>query len=129
MNQLASRLSCYLISLLFLLFVVLFSLKVYLLLVSFFSYEERHQSLTTVVTRHKDSTTYEDFISRVYSPVDMSSPFFVSNAVASSTADDTGCLSNPSMLAAALLDSHGLAHKFYQKGDQKMRGKYFHVVN
>lgn len=59
----------------------------------------------------------------------MSSPFFVSNAVATSTADDTGGLSNPSMLAAALLDSHGLPHKSYQKGDQKIRGKYIELID
>lgn len=34
-----------------------------------FSYEERKRSLDTVAARHKDSNTFEDFTSRVYSPL------------------------------------------------------------
>lgn len=38
----------------------------------FFSYEERKRSLDTIASRHKDSNTFEDFTSRVYSPLTLS---------------------------------------------------------
>ncbi|KAJ8941931.1 hypothetical protein NQ318_013264 [Aromia moschata] len=82
-------------------------------------YEERARSLETVVTKHKNSTTYEDFISKVYSPVAMPGPFCPSGSSSGGTGDGTAC--NPSMLAAALLDSHGHSHKGTQRADQKFR--------
>ncbi|KAF5297114.1 hypothetical protein FQA39_LY02694 [Lamprigera yunnana] len=82
-------------------------------------YEERARSLETVMSKHKDSTTYEDFISRVYSPVATPSPF--SNVNVSSGDVSDGTSSNTSMLAAALLDSHAHSFKVGQKSDQKYR--------
>lgn len=75
------------------------------------------------MTKHKDSTTYEDFISRVYSPLAMPSPFCIAGATTSGGGDGPACTSNTSMLAAALLDSHGHSHKVGQKVEQKFRGK------
>ncbi|KAJ8925866.1 hypothetical protein NQ315_009718 [Exocentrus adspersus] len=82
-------------------------------------YEERARSLDIVVTKHKHSTTYEDFISKVYSPVATPSPFCPSGSSSSGAGDGTTC--NPSMLAAALLDSHGHSHKSSHRTDQKYR--------
>ncbi|KAJ8941366.1 hypothetical protein NQ314_010429 [Rhamnusium bicolor] len=82
-------------------------------------YEERARSLGTVVTKHKNCTTYEDFISKVYSPIATPSPFCPSGSSSSGAGDGTTC--NPSMLAAALLDSHGHSHKGTQRADQKYR--------
>ncbi|XP_008195928.1 probable Rho GTPase-activating protein CG5521 isoform X1 [Tribolium castaneum] len=84
-------------------------------------YEERAMSLETVVTKHKHSTTYEDFISRVYSPIATPSPFCVSGSTSSGAGDGPACTGNPSMLAAALLDSHGHSHKPNQRNDSKFR--------
>lgn len=89
------------------------------------SYEERARSLETVVTKHKHSTTYEEFISKVYSPVLKSSPFYQNYAMSSSSSgagDDSG---NSSTLAAALLDSHSQSHKNMQRSDHKFRGMYY----
>lgn len=35
----------------------------------FFSYEERNRSLDIVASRHKESTTFEEFASRLYAPM------------------------------------------------------------
>jgi hypothetical protein len=87
------------------------------------SYEERALSLDTVMIKHKHSTTYEDFISRVYSPIATPSPFCVVGSTSSGAGDGPACTGNPSMLAAALLDSHGHSHKPNQRSDSKFRGK------
>ncbi|XP_022909230.2 probable Rho GTPase-activating protein CG5521 isoform X1 [Onthophagus taurus] len=68
-------------------------------------YEERARSLDTVVTKHKDNTTFEDFISRVYSPVATPSPFCTSGSASG----------DASMLCSALLDSHGHSQKVGQR--------------
>jgi hypothetical protein len=85
------------------------------------SYEERALSLDTVMIKHKHSTTYEDFISRVYSPIATPSPFCVVGSTSSGAGDGPACTGNPSMLAAALLDSHGHSHKPNQRSDSKFR--------
>ncbi|CAG9813221.1 unnamed protein product [Phaedon cochleariae] len=77
-------------------------------------YEERARSLDTVVTKHKQATTYEEFISRVYSPIVTSSPFYPSSSSSSGVGDS-------SLLAAALLDSHGHSYKSTSRNDQKHR--------
>lgn len=74
------------------------------------------------MTKHKHSTTYEDFISRVYIPIATPSPFCVSGSTSSGAGDGPACTGNPSMLAAALLDSHGHSHKPNQRSDSKFRG-------
>ncbi|XP_017775856.1 PREDICTED: ral GTPase-activating protein subunit alpha-1 isoform X1 [Nicrophorus vespilloides] len=66
-------------------------------------YEERARSLDTVVTKHRDATTYEDFIARVYSPV--MSLNSMSYSASAGGGDASSSSSNPSSLAAALLDS------------------------
>lgn len=81
-----------------------------------FSYEERARSLETVVTKHKKHTTYEEFISKVYTPVLSPSSF----SGISTTNNNDGTSS--STLAAALLDSHGHIPKGSQRADQKYRG-------
>ncbi|KAK4884388.1 hypothetical protein RN001_000659 [Aquatica leii] len=83
-------------------------------------YEERARSLETVMTKHKDSTTYEDFISRVYSPIATPSPFCNPN-ISVGDGSDGATSSNTSMLAAALLDSHSHSYKLGQKNDPKFR--------
>lgn len=90
-----------------------------------FSYEERARSLETVMTKHKDSTTYEDFIARVYSPVAMPSPFCHPVINTSGSGDGPQCSANTSMLAAALLDSHGHSHKVGPNSDAKFRSIIF----
>lgn len=75
------------------------------------------------MTKHKDNTTYEDFISRVYSPIAMPSPFCVASSISNGSGEGSACTSNTSMLAAALLDSHGHSHKVSHKPEQKFRGK------
>lgn len=98
----------------------------YLLLIFllFFSYEERARSLGTVITKHKDSTTYEEFIARVYSPV-ATRTSCTSGSSNAGSGDAATCASNQSMLAAALLDSHGHSHHKggHHRGEQKFRGK------
>ncbi|XP_074027407.1 probable Rho GTPase-activating protein CG5521 isoform X2 [Leptinotarsa decemlineata] len=81
-------------------------------------YEERKRSLDAVVTKHKHPSTYEEFISKVYSPI---SSFNVFCPSGSSNAPGDGMICNPSMLAAALLDSHGHSHRGSQRSDQKFR--------
>lgn len=78
--------------------------------------------MDTVVTKHKDSTTYEEFISRVYSPIATRSPFCSIGTTSSGAGDGPSCTGNPSMLAAALLDSHGHSHKTSQRNEEKFRG-------
>ncbi|KAL3287319.1 hypothetical protein HHI36_001794 [Cryptolaemus montrouzieri] len=82
-------------------------------------YEERARSLKSVVTDHKDSTIYEEFISRVYSPVCSSLSFYGNFSNTSDTGDS---VATSSTLAAALLDSHGHTHRSSQKHDSKLRG-------
>uniref|UniRef100_A0AAR5Q6P9 Rap-GAP domain-containing protein n=1 Tax=Dendroctonus ponderosae TaxID=77166 RepID=A0AAR5Q6P9_DENPD len=84
-------------------------------------YEERARSLETVVTKHKYSATFEEFISKVYSPVPTASPFYRSGSSSVSCSDGASCSNNSSTLAAALLDSsHGHSHKG-ARIDQKFR--------
>ncbi|XP_050506318.1 ral GTPase-activating protein subunit alpha-1 isoform X2 [Diabrotica virgifera virgifera] len=79
-------------------------------------YEERAKSLETVVTKHKKGTTYEEFISKVYSPV-LTPNLLYPNSLSSNNGD----VGSNSMLAAALLDSHGHIPKSSQRADQKFR--------
>lgn len=88
------------------------------------SYEERARSLDTVVTKHKHSTTYEEFISKVYSPVSKSSPFCQNYTLSSSSSGAGDEAGKSSTLAAALLDSHSQSHKNIQRTDHKFRGGY-----
>ncbi|KAG5874291.1 hypothetical protein JTB14_005721 [Gonioctena quinquepunctata] len=81
-------------------------------------YEERARSLDVVVMKHKHPSTYEEFISKVYSPISTSN-LFCPGGSSSSTGDGTIC--NPSMLTAALLDSHSHTHRGFQRADQKYR--------
>ncbi|XP_030754501.1 probable Rho GTPase-activating protein CG5521 [Sitophilus oryzae] len=83
-------------------------------------YEERAKSLETVVTKHKYSSTYEEFIAKVYSPLPSASPFYPSGSSNTSCPDGISCSNNSSMLAAALLDSHSHLHKG-QRVDPKFR--------
>lgn len=77
-----------------------------------------------MITKHKDSTTYEEFIARVYSPVATRSPFCVTGtSIGGGAGDGSSCASNQSMLAAALLDSHGHSHKASHRSEQKFRGE------
>lgn len=82
-------------------------------------YEERARSLDTVISAHRDSTTFETFIARVYSPVATASPFYSGSTTTTSTgtsnysaaAANTGAGDGvnhaaTSKLTAALLDSH-----------------------
>ncbi|XP_045468586.1 ral GTPase-activating protein subunit alpha-1 isoform X2 [Harmonia axyridis] len=85
-------------------------------------YEERARSLKTVVTDHKESTIYEEFISRVYSPVCSSLSFCGSSSGSVLGGDSLSCSTTSSTLAAALLDSHGHSHRASQKGDPKGKG-------
>ncbi|XP_055680248.1 probable Rho GTPase-activating protein CG5521 isoform X2 [Lutzomyia longipalpis] len=64
-------------------------------------YEERHRSLETVASRHKESTTFEEFAGRVFSPIQ------------SSTVPTTNTSGNPggAPLAAALIDHQKIASK------------------
>ncbi|KAI4469242.1 tuberin [Holotrichia oblita] len=94
-------------------------------------YEERARSLETVVTKHKATTTYEDFIARVYSPVASANPFGGTSSIIGGGGDGPASSNNPSMLAAALLDSH--SHKIGPR-DQKFRvqqhrDSYSHGIN
>ncbi|KAK9884222.1 hypothetical protein WA026_005171 [Henosepilachna vigintioctopunctata] len=83
-------------------------------------YEERARSLNTVVTDHKDSTIFEEFISRVYSPSSSSFTFSGNSSMRSATGDSI-CSTNSGTLAAALLDSHGLLHRSIHKTDSKIK--------
>lgn len=83
-------------------------------------YEERARSLETVVMDHKDSTAYEDFISKVYSP--MSSRLSFSSSTPSSGPHSDSVISpSSSHLAAALIDSHRHIRSSSQKSDSKNR--------
>lgn len=79
-------------------------------------YEERARSLDTVITKHINNSTYEEFIAKVYSPLTTVSPFLSGGSV--QPLQDGA----PSNLAAALLDSHS---KTSNRIDQKLRGKHF----
>ncbi|XP_019874544.2 probable Rho GTPase-activating protein CG5521 isoform X2 [Aethina tumida] len=80
-------------------------------------YEERAKSLDIVVTKHKKSTTYEELISRIYSPADINTSFCAGGSIALIN-DGSSCNST---LAAALLDGHGHSHKPVQRTDPKWR--------
>lgn len=68
-----------------------------LLTFCFCSYEERKRSLETVASRHKDSTTYEEFSARIYSPIPLPNS-------STSLAHGSGHVGAP--LASALIDHH-----------------------
>lgn len=55
------------------------------------SYEERKRSLDTIASRHKDSNTFEEFTSRVYSPLTLSHniPANPNSLLASAMIDNT----------------------------------------
>lgn len=74
------------------------------------------------MTKHKHSTTYEDFISKVYSPVATPSPFCVTGSTSSGAGDGPGCTTGNLSMLAALLDTHGHSHKLNQRSDSKFRG-------
>jgi len=59
------------------------------------SYEERNRSLDSVSSRYKESTTFEDFASRIYNPMPLSTLGTLRESNASSSA---------APLASALLD-------------------------
>lgn len=82
------------------------------MLIYYFSYEERNRSLQTIIDKHMDRTTYEEFISQVFSPVMGSGPYY------SRSVSNPGptCNSVTSTLTAALLDhntasQHSHPHK------------------
>ncbi|CAH1981298.1 unnamed protein product [Acanthoscelides obtectus] len=86
-------------------------------------YEERARSLETVVTKHKHSSTYEEFIARVYSPVSGLGGAFRSGGqhMSGNTTESSTSTSGNSSLANALLDSSH-THKVQQRsGDNKFR--------
>lgn len=58
------------------------------------SYEERHRSLDTVSSRYKESTTFEEFATRVYNPIPSSFSTLGNQSVGGAP------------LAAALIDHH-----------------------
>ncbi|XP_037955587.1 probable Rho GTPase-activating protein CG5521 isoform X2 [Teleopsis dalmanni] len=58
-------------------------------------YEERNRSLDSVSSRYKESTTFEDFVSRIYNPIPINSSY--------ANLRDTGATAP---LAAALIDHH-----------------------
>jgi len=61
----------------------------------FCSYEERNRSLDSVSSRYKESTTFEDFASRIYNPM----PLSTLGTLRESNASSAGA-----PLAAALID-------------------------
>nr|CAI5843999.1 unnamed protein product [Callosobruchus analis] len=86
-------------------------------------YEERARSLETVVTKHKHSSTYEEFIARVYSPVSGLGGVFRGGGqqMGGNTSESATSGSGNSSLANALLDSSH-SHKVQQRsGDSKFR--------
>ncbi|XP_046401703.1 probable Rho GTPase-activating protein CG5521 isoform X2 [Ischnura elegans] len=100
-------------------------------------YEERAKALEVVVQNHRESSTFEDFIAQVYSPVMGSSPFghgAVRSSGAVGHSPEPGPLGGvapnssllphstpppPSTLAAALLDHH---HHIRFGGLRSVRG-------
>lgn len=75
--------------------------------ITFYSYEERQRSLDTVVNKHIDRTTYEEFVSQVFSPVMDAGPFCSRSAgISGGSRDGQPCASATSTLTAALLDHH-----------------------
>jgi hypothetical protein len=64
----------------------------------FSSYEERNRSLGTVASRHKENTTFEDFIARVFSPIG------TSNSTITTTTTTTVLSQTHAPLASALID-------------------------
>lgn len=79
-----------------------------------YSYEERCRSLDTIVEKHMDRTTYEEFISQVFSPVMGAGPFCTRTS--SGPREGQACNVAPSPLTAALLDhnaagQHSHSHK------------------
>ncbi|XP_018324376.1 probable Rho GTPase-activating protein CG5521 isoform X2 [Agrilus planipennis] len=93
-------------------------------------YEERARSLETVVTKHRNSTTYEDFISQIFNPTIALSPFRTTGRTISGSVNNSSCSSSQSTLAAALIDPHGQSHKGGHKNEHKfnrdsMKGVWF----
>ncbi|XP_066154941.1 probable Rho GTPase-activating protein CG5521 isoform X2 [Euwallacea fornicatus] len=76
-------------------------------------YEERSRSLETVVTKHKLSSTFEEFIAKVYNPLPM-------GGSRGSCADSSHGSNSSSLLTAALLDSSA-HHKLTRSDHQKCR--------
>lgn len=74
----------------------------------FSSYEERNRSLEIVSSRHKESNTFEEFMSRVYAPITRNLGIIGSNlGIASSVggSNSVGSVGH-TQLAAALIDHH-----------------------
>ncbi|XP_050530859.1 ral GTPase-activating protein subunit alpha-1 isoform X4 [Daktulosphaira vitifoliae] len=73
-------------------------------------YEERWRSLDMVMKNYKHLSTYEEFISNVYSPLQTTSqfqqPFSSRNSIDKFKSDDGSSSSSSSNLASALIDSH-----------------------
>lgn len=61
-----------------------------------YSYEERNRSLDSVSSRYKESTTFEDFASRIYNPIQPLSPM--------GTLRESNASSARAPLASALID-------------------------
>lgn len=61
-----------------------------------YSYEERNRSLDSVSSRYKESTTFEDFASRIYNPIQPLSPM--------GTLRESNASSAGAPLASALID-------------------------
>lgn len=70
-----------------------------ILILRIFSYEEVYRSVDTVGMRYKETTIYEDFISRIFNPT------------TSNFRDSSNCVSH---LAAALIDTNT---KYNSKGN------------
>lgn len=69
------------------------------------SYEERNRSLEIVSSRHKESNTFEEFMSRVYAPISRNLGIIGSNLGMSSSAGGSNSVGH-TQLAAALIDHH-----------------------
>ncbi|CRL05977.1 CLUMA_CG018909, isoform A [Clunio marinus] len=63
-------------------------------------YEERNRSLETVASRHKESKTFEEFISKIYCPI----------SSIQSIATVPSSITTTSITAAALIDQHPQQH-------------------
>ncbi|GAB0092803.1 Probable Rho GTPase-activating protein CG5521 [Sergentomyia squamirostris] len=68
-------------------------------------YEERHRSLETVGSRHKENTTFEEFAGRIFSPIQ---PATVPSSTTSSNVGNAP-------LAAALIDHQKIASKTWMQ--------------
>lgn len=45
-----------------------------------YHYEERHKALESIIKNHKDNTTFEDFVTNVYSPAPLNNLFQYSSS-------------------------------------------------